>query len=87
MATIFIRPRREEGAERGGSDAFPCFLSRYGRGKRRGPQIFPLTTRGGRHSLPLSLSLASPHLQMTLLAFIVQFEEKGRLLVLIRTPL
>ena len=31
--------------------------------------------------------LASPHLQMTLLAFIVQFEEKGRLLVLIRTPL
>ena len=39
-------------AERGGSDAFPCFLSRYGRGKLRGPQIFPSTTDAS--SLPPS---------------------------------
>ena len=25
-----------------GLSAFPCFFSRYGRGKRRGPQISPL---------------------------------------------
>ena len=28
-------------------NAFPCFLSRYGRGKRRGPQISPLSALMG----------------------------------------
>ena len=85
MATIFIRPRREEGAERGARRQRRVSVFFESLRTRETAWATNLPFDDGRVVTP-SL-LASPHLQMTLLAFIVQFEEKGRLLVLIRTPL